>query len=387
MRETALGYGVLAYMVIVILLLTLMPFQFGISSNPLLSWKGPIDDIIDNLFLFMPLGFIYRLVHRPSPGESSLPVLYYGLIFSIAIETSQLFLQPRTTTLTDVICNGIGAYVGARIYGMIRKNVDREGIAKLFWIEYPLMNLVYLLVPVLWLNAVQLKTAPSHIILLGISGSIGAILIGAVVGNHPDRSGTRRAAVLAGMAAMVWFLAASIPAFHYAPSGATLIAMLVILLAISKAVLSSSVRQVDQRFEVHTLKTLLPIIILYLLAVMVWPLQFSTGPWALDFHWNYYHGTAFKIEFSLLEIFVSFTIFGYYLSGMLGRSQRSFQSQLLIILLIGLAMDLLVCLVTGFQQQNSISVLELSLILLGSISGAILYKYQLEAIRQMVSCR
>ena len=107
---------------------TLIPFRFHYNSKALsefwqsFDWKqiiyqfhnGSKTDIVGNLLLFMPLGFL--LYNWRQQNRLHMPVLYSviaGFLFSTMIECLQLFFGGRISSPTDIINNTIGTCAGA----------------------------------------------------------------------------------------------------------------------------------------------------------------------------------------------------------------------------------------------------------------------------------
>lgn len=65
-------------------------------------------NIWGNIFLFLPYGFFLPLIWRKN---SALKTALHGLLFSLLIETWQLFLS-RNTDIDDIILNTTGALLG-----------------------------------------------------------------------------------------------------------------------------------------------------------------------------------------------------------------------------------------------------------------------------------
>lgn len=106
---------------------TLIPFHFG-SFNPTflinikkVSWIPFFDlngafvsipDIIQNILLFMPLGFLSFV----STNKRNLSVIFVIAalcgILSICVEMLQLFSLDRITSLSDVVTNTAGGFIG-----------------------------------------------------------------------------------------------------------------------------------------------------------------------------------------------------------------------------------------------------------------------------------
>lgn len=64
-------------------------------------------NVIGNIAVFVPLGFFFSLLWKPSAKT----VLLAGFLTSLFMEVSQLFL-PRHTDVDDLILNTLGAFLG-----------------------------------------------------------------------------------------------------------------------------------------------------------------------------------------------------------------------------------------------------------------------------------
>lgn len=73
-----------------------------------------VRDLWLNLLLFVPAGYcVRRAWPRLSPGH----VLLAAIALSLAVESYQLFSHRRFPTVADVLTNGLGAWIGARLAG------------------------------------------------------------------------------------------------------------------------------------------------------------------------------------------------------------------------------------------------------------------------------
>jgi glycopeptide antibiotics resistance protein len=68
-------------------------------------------DMLLNILFYMPFGFMY--VRRSASARVWKAVLA-GVVLSTATEVSQVYSHGRFPSTTDLICNTIGAYLGAR---------------------------------------------------------------------------------------------------------------------------------------------------------------------------------------------------------------------------------------------------------------------------------
>lgn len=106
-----------------IALSTLFPFTFNVHELNIkdaisLAIRNPTNpiDILANIILFLPLGFSsYALTLRLPRQKALLCLISIGVIsasISLLVETAQLFLPGRYPTLSDIIFNGLGGFLG-----------------------------------------------------------------------------------------------------------------------------------------------------------------------------------------------------------------------------------------------------------------------------------
>lgn len=122
MMRQRIQLGVIASLIL-IFLLTLYPYNFSLveglsiikifqsfhhASNPL--------DFLDNVILFMPLGFICGawLMHFKGIKAitATILVLCFSVSFSTTIEILQIFLADRFSTKSDILANSLGGLLG-----------------------------------------------------------------------------------------------------------------------------------------------------------------------------------------------------------------------------------------------------------------------------------
>lgn len=78
------------------------------STKGFTAWK----QIVNNVLLFVPLGFILRMVQKES---KVLVAIFECIVFSAAIEAIQYFTGLGFMELDDVVWNGLGAVIGTVI--------------------------------------------------------------------------------------------------------------------------------------------------------------------------------------------------------------------------------------------------------------------------------
>ena len=107
MRRLPAGRFLLGYLLLVTAVITLAPFRFTRPVAPHLSWLVDPGDVVANVLLFVPLGFLYRVAERPSAHKGHWPTVGAALLVSAALETLQLFLPGRFASPLDV-ATGVG---------------------------------------------------------------------------------------------------------------------------------------------------------------------------------------------------------------------------------------------------------------------------------------
>ena len=118
----------LALFVIFIIYGTLIPFSFCESSSCFsrninsIVWTPFIDpdgsraslsDVVQNLLFFLPLGFLGLLASRQPTTVNLCKVCLFGALLSCFVEGAQLTTTDRTASITDVITNTTGTFLGA----------------------------------------------------------------------------------------------------------------------------------------------------------------------------------------------------------------------------------------------------------------------------------
>jgi VanZ family protein len=121
------------FALVAVLACTLFPFQLHVRDpwfrsvwDVLLIPIGPdtAPDVVENVLLFLPLGFTMTgyFRHRGIETLSAVArVLLLSLGISYSIEVLQLFMPGRFTSLTDVLSNTAGAGLGVLCHGAWRR--------------------------------------------------------------------------------------------------------------------------------------------------------------------------------------------------------------------------------------------------------------------------
>ena len=96
--------------------------SLGHDFTPFSSFQRAIEQpemyrsMLMNVFLFEPLGLMLPFVIKGSTVKRILLTIVIGFALSVAIEASQYFFALGMAEADDVICNTVGAALGACAY-------------------------------------------------------------------------------------------------------------------------------------------------------------------------------------------------------------------------------------------------------------------------------
>lgn len=80
----------------------------------------PIRHILQNVALFIPVGFLLPYVDKNRLNNLLYPLLF-GLALSVMIESIQLYFDLGQADLTDIVANAIGAVLGYLLFWLIHR--------------------------------------------------------------------------------------------------------------------------------------------------------------------------------------------------------------------------------------------------------------------------
>lgn len=369
-----LAIGLLAYMALVTGIVTLLPFDFAMPARPRLMLYGGAVDTIANVALFVPLGFLYAIA-RQDAGIRASRILGAALLLSAAIESVQLFEVTRYASISDVVANGAGAYVGALVQQRIARRIamDARTVGRLS-LELPLMGLVYLLVPLLWLDGLAGADSVSHLWPLLALGLFGASLLAAVQRYHFGPNEILSREMMVG-AACAWFLLGGFPGL--APRASIL--LFVMLAAIGAFVWTrsadrSGARSIDRRFESKALAEAAPFYAAYLVLLVAPVAGYRATAWrgGLGFA-TVGDGWGAGAVLRVVETVAAFTLLGYMIAEFGGRREARFRAGAPRIALWSGGAAVACELLEGFRPDGGASFVRLTLLVVAAVYGAWLY--------------
>jgi hypothetical protein len=362
-------------MVFIILLITLAPFRFQLPADGRLhfSWSAPWFDLAANAVLFLPVGFLFQLAWRKQP----LHALWFGLLLSTSIEALQIFLPGRFTTATDILMNSTGSFAGALLFLRMSRTLEKN-ITGILTFELPLMSIIYLLTPLLWLNSLAAWKEGSRLVLLLIPGLVAVIIVSVI---YTRRFAQRKRSMLLpdAMIIFLWFLLGVFPALFRFPRPILLLAALVAVAFLVYVARSRNtpVRS-DQRFEIPTLRRILPFYILYLLLSSAWPFHFNGNNLTVVIGLTSFgDDPSLPDIFRLVEYLAAISLLGYIFTGYFSRQKIYSSRAALATLFAVIPLELIHSLLSG----HPLSLSRAGLAMFSGIAGILMYVLQLQTIR------
>ena len=366
-----LGLLLIGYLALVVGAITLAPFQFAVPASYHASWmvldEGWVSDLLLNVVLFLPLGFLLRRTSSAIGGVRR--VLLTGVLLSAAIEIAQLFLEPRFSSVSDVLANSLGAGAGALLSDAVGRRLGqgRTLIGHLL-LDLPLMGFVYLLVPVMWLDGLASAGAPSRLWSMVPLVSGGVLALAAVAASGAatvwsDDEHRHAFSAGLGLSALLWYFLGAVPALRVAPWGIVVGAVLVVLgTPVARRLWRGAVRH-DRRLEPQVVRLLLPLVLLYLTQLA---LNGTASPAA---------GRGEVARVGLLrglERGVGFTLLGYLVAEWRGRREEPLPRTLLApVVVAALVIGVLARFAGGPANGTAVMVA-----MAATAFGALLYAFQ-----------
>ncbi len=370
--ERRLGLALSLYVGLVIAIVTLVPFRFDWPPVwRLVGYRG-LSDVLANVALFLPFGFFVAFGGRGRPWLA-------GCALSVAVELLQLTLPSRSPSLIDVTTNSLGAALGGLAFRITASRLERRrDQSRVFALDLPLMGLVYLLVPLLWLSGLAAGNEAGRIGLAALVLGAGALGLGAVDRHAFRPRGARPWS--APLAATVGALVGLAPGWLGRPVVLVGLAVGAGLATAGASRFGSGREESGQRYELPTLVRMALPLGIYLALVALWPVAALGSAW---------HGTlALAGEIGavgqvailrLLELVAGVTVAGYAAAEAGGRLQARRMSGLVGMMLpVGLALG------RGFHPAYGTSLVEVTLLAVGFLLGGRLYHLQRRYLRALL---
>lgn len=381
--QATLNYALLIYMCLIILIFTLSPFDFRMPDRIRIFWILNFRDFITNIILFVPVGFLLTLSRRSNKDSLMVKTLVYGLLFSLLIESAQQFLPNRFPQVSDIITNGLGAWLGGFIFIQLQKYTSKEQTGKVFVTELPLMNIIYLLIPLMWINGLANAGDVRRLLLLLILGLFGSGVLCSIYIYRLKNTGITSANKFSLFAVVWFFISAGLLLLNF-PIPTIFLGFLVWLIIQIFVRLPLKIGSEEKRFELPTLKRFLPLYAIYLLLLAIYAMAPPTAEWQMN---QGFQRLVFDehilLTFRFVEFIVAFTLLGYMIAEMRGRKNEAVETTLGWTFFIAAGSAIFIEIIKTYPAINNINILSIIIIISASIYGAVIYRLQLSAIERL----
>ncbi len=363
--QRRLGLALTWYLVVVIIVVTLVPFGFERPSGFRLIGFATVADVVQNIALFVPLGFVVAFAGRWQP-------VLVGAGLSLSVELLQQLLPARSPSLVDLVTNTTGAWLGGLVYHAIRRVLMRNSRVGVLALDLPLMGLVYLTIPLLWLSGLADDGDPVRRWLLGLVGLGVAVILASVARHHLIPRGVPKTVV--ALSGGVLFAIGLAPGWFREPVFLVGCSLLVALGVLLLGEYLTRAESDGRRYEVPTVRRALGPFGVYLLCVALWPVVDLTPVWeggVLPSHPVRELGNAGILR--LLELMAACSVIGYAAAeirsraadrALIGRARTFAASAVAGMVLVGLR---------GFSPEHGASLIEALLFGFAVWIGALLF--------------
>jgi hypothetical protein len=301
-----------------------------------------------------------------------------------------MFEPERYPSVLDILANASGAGLGGLLCVLASRRVQASTLVGRLSLELPLMGLVYLLVPLLWVGSLSIGDNTLRLGMLALPVVFGATLLGFMQRHHFGPAGAVSGSAMALVAAGGVLLGA-FPALLRAPA-----AVLALSALAAAVVLRHATRPpgTDRRFETPALRTALPFLALYLAAGAFAPLTEAGSVLGFSLPGDD-NGAIRTVEIlRLLHASAAFTLLGYTIAELRGRLELPFTATVRRVLLYSVPAALGTRVIGDFvlgphdgAWAPGFRTLWVFLSLGGALFGAWLYHLQRNHVRSILAAR
>ena len=364
--------SLLIYMTLMVLLITFIPFRFHVPAKVEFIWSTSAKNLISNILLFIPIGFLFRHSGKKQ-SRFYWKAIGYGVILSLAIEITQGFIIGRTTSGYDVIANGSGAFLGAGFFDYAKGKIKEQEPYRVSSLQIPLVNLVLLLTPLIWVTCLSSGNDPLRLYLLLLPlGIFGSGLLSSIFANRLAYTGISPNRFIS--ATTVWFVLSTLPAMVRYPRDVAIIWLIMVVVILVHALAQKEVLSRNRRFEVATLKKLLPVYGVYLLLLLLLPATMGVGKLPAQ--------TRLMTTIRLVEFIAAFAVLGYVTAEIRGRKVESHAAVLILTVCISAGLLVIIGLIKGSIPITPERLYHILPFILASLTGGIIYRFQLTAFKR-----
>lgn len=386
----------LAYLALHIAIITLAPFQFvSVPVHGLTDVFG-LRDAVLNVVLFLPLGFVYQLSRPERERAHALRAFVAGLVLSGLIETAQVFAPERYPSLSDLLTNALGAALGAVFAATAARRADNARAVRALALDLPLVGLIYLLLPMLWLTGLSASEGLVGALLLPLLSAAWIMAsIHATYAEAPAPEGGDRRMLRLSSGAALFLLVGLAPAIQANAwlllwGGLLLAGVVGVRLKAPAPWTLGRTRSggMSRRFEGPTLRVALAPLLGFTAVLSLGGISGPLGSWEAT--WSLTPDGASlgdRALFRAMAIVATYTAIGYGVAALHGRRHESLSALIPRALAWALTLALPLELLRGWGATTSTSATMLALTASAASIGAVLYQLQLRHIQALLGRR
>jgi hypothetical protein len=220
---------------------------------------------------------------------------------------------------------------------------------------------------------------------VALLGVFGGSILASVYVNQMSAKQNLRGSILT-IYVLAWFVIGAMPAVIVFPLEVSALAVGVAATAQLSAWLWKIGDKTEHRFEVSSLKRVFPLFGVYMLLVSIWPTTLPVTQWPTGL--DYKRLTEFqRIVFAarFIEVIAAFTLLGYMVAGLLGRKDESGLKTAGWVFGSSIMFSIVAALLRDFLSEPLSFLLEVILLTVAALYGALIYRLQLEAFKRHIA--
>ncbi|MGE0160496.1 MAG: VanZ family protein [Gemmatimonadales bacterium] len=389
MSGRRLGTAVLLYLATAVAVITLAPFEFETRPVHGLTARWGVYDLVMNVVMFVPVGFVYALSRaraRATTWATWLGAVALGALLSGAVELAQVFAPSRFPSLFDLAANTAGAGLGAWLAAAALAKAEAGTTVRALAVDLPLMGLVYLMAPLLWLVALGADDPERAWAMAPLA--VGAAWAIASAFTSFEEATRSRVLFVTG----AWTAVALLPGAVQRPALAAAVAAVALAVAWARTVAPAHITHEtgdsgapSRRFEAATLRVVLPLFAVYLVLACLLPWSAPTQGWSATLGLPVRGDLRDPDIYRVLEQIAAFTLLGYAVAEHRGRVRHGAVELLASILAWTIPAATLFQAIQGWHPAYRASGLLLALTIAAAVGGGRIYVLQLEHVRALAA--
>jgi VanZ family protein len=362
----------------IILLITLVPFRFTIPPELHMLWTGGVADTLANIALFVPIGILYPISSGGPIRARVFRAVIVGGLLSLAIELAQTAEPERYSSVIDVLANTTGAALGAALLLLVVRHLGASArLRGRISLELPLMGLLYLAVPLLWLSALTVGDEPTRWALPALLCVFGGRLWSVLFRFHFGPLGGVSVLQMR-LAAALWAVVGMAPAAQH--PWAILLAALLTAACVQPG--SAPELAGERRFEQAALTHAMPAFLAFLALLVALPLAEGLAHWRISIGFPAtVRALSTKEQLRALACLAAASVLGYEVAEMGGRRELTYGRVLPRLIALSAVFAAGLEAVRGMQPGIGASVAEGILVTLSGPYGGWIYHLQRRLVR------